>query len=300
MLKFFAVHKCPAACGLLAMALLSVSVVVSAQVYQWKDKDGNVHFGDSPPGGVHAKSVDLPPGPTADEVETAQNKLEAALSARELENAAAPKASVAEQPASGSKPIPEFACYTPIEQVLRGPTKAAYVPASANSVTDTQRQGARAILSSVSGQWSGSALELNCSGQIDAAKSEHFYFDVRSTGTWHKDQGLLALENKATGSRQRVNEIRVSYIQIDDSVYFREAKGDGTQNIGRTMTLRGNQAEGLYLDENSLAFMSTARSYIVMRTEIRHLRVSGRNLEYTELYFHSNLLTGSRVWTLSR
>jgi Domain of unknown function (DUF4124) len=299
MLRIFGVHKFAWAGALLALVLL-VSPLAAAQVYQWEDEQGNVHFGDAPPEGVNAKAVDLPPGPSDQEVESAQRKLEDALNAREKDNTVNSGATVPEHPARANQPVPEFACYTAIEQVLQGPTKAAYVPASPTAISDAQRRGARAVLSSASGQWRGTALELNCSGQIDAAKSEHIYFDVTSVGIWRKDEGLLALENKATGSRRRVNETRVSYIQIDDAVYFREAKGDGTLNMGRTMELRGNQAEGLYLDENSLAFMSTARSYNVMRTEIRHLRVSGRTLEYTELYFHSNILTGSRVWTLSR
>jgi hypothetical protein len=87
---------------------------------------------------------------------------------------------------------------------------------------------------------------------------------------------------------------------VGDALYYFDAKGDGNQTIDRTISLRGNKAEGLYLDKISLAFMSKRRSFHVMRTELRHLKVTGGKLEFTELYFHNNLLTGSRVWTLAR
>ena len=124
---------------------------------------------------------------------------------------------------------------------------------------------------------------------------------MQSTGTWRDDQGLLILENVATGSsRRRSVENRVSYIEIGDALYYFDAKGDGNQTVDRTIALRGNKAEGIYLDDTSLAFMSKRRSYHVMRTELRHIQIKGRTLEFTELYFHANLLTGSRIWTLQR
>ena len=285
---------------LLIFAVLLAPALVLGQVYQWEDEDGNVHYGDSPPEGAGAKSVDLPKGPSDEEVEQAQQKLQDALDTRKAGAAAAAEAAPAAVTPTTSRRPPEFACYTPIQDVLRGPTKAAYEPISPTALEGDRQRDVRKILASSKGLWRGSSVELVCSGQVDAPKTENLFFDVRSTGTWRDSQGLLILENKASGSRNRVNETRVSYMEVGDAFYYFDAKGDGSQTVDRTISLRGNKAEGLYLDSNSLAFMSKRRSFHVMRTELRHLIVKGRTLEFTELYFHNNLLTGSRVWSLMR
>lgn len=45
---------------LVAAVLLGFAVGAQAQTYRWKDRSGNVHFGDIPPPGVHATPLDLP------------------------------------------------------------------------------------------------------------------------------------------------------------------------------------------------------------------------------------------------
>ena len=44
--------------GFLAVLLL-VSSVGNAEIYQWRDKDGNLHFGDKPPPSADSKEVEL-------------------------------------------------------------------------------------------------------------------------------------------------------------------------------------------------------------------------------------------------
>jgi hypothetical protein len=293
------IRRSPGLQVFLAIFLL-IPAIAFAQVYQWKDADGNVHFGDKPPEDVDAKSMSLPKGPSDEEVEKAQQELQQTLDAREAANKVSPTSPTPSALERSNEPLPEFACYTPIEDVLRGPTQAAYVPINPTDVTDAQRRGARTILASAKGSWRGSSLELVCSGQVNAPRSEHLHFSVSSTATWRGSQGLMILENRARGSQRRSDEVRVSYIEVGDALYYFDAKGGGNRTVDRTIALRGNMAEGLYLDKDSLAFMSKRRSYHVMRTELRHLMVRGGKLEFTELYFHNNLLTGSRVWTLSR
>jgi len=291
-------------CSVIRIVLLSLILlpgIAVAEVYQWVDEDGNVHFGDSPPDNADAQTVDLPPGPSDQQVEQAQQRLQDALDARESDSAPAEVEGVDQAIAQPkARRLPEFACYTPIAEVLRGPTAAAYVPVTPTEVTDAQRKEARNILSRAAGRWRGTSVELLCSGHIDSARSEQLDFSVDSTGTWRDSQGLLILENRARGSRRRVDETRVSFIEVGDALYHFAAKGGGSQSINRTVAQRGNATRGLYLDDISLAFMSRPRNFNIVRTEIRHLKVSGNKMEYTELFFHNNLLTGSRVWTLSR
>lgn len=297
MIKVLKRVACP---GGFLFALILIPALCFAQVYQWVDEDGNVHFGDQPPADAGAQSVNLPKGPSDQQVEAAQQELQDALDARESESAAAPVSAPAATAQRSGQTVPEFACYTPIEQVLSGPVRAAYEPLFVKELNESQQRGVRTILASASGSWRGSSVELVCSGNIDAARSEKLNFSVRSTGTWRSKDSLLILENRATGSRRRGNETRVSYFEVGDLLYYRDAKGDGETTTDRTIALRGNKAEGFYLDEVGFAFMNRPRSFNVVRTELRHLQVKGNRLDYTELYFHQNLLTGSRVWSLSR
>jgi hypothetical protein len=288
---------CP---GGFVFALLLMPALCFAQVYQWVDEDGNVHFGDQPPADAGAQSVNLPKGPSDQQVEAAQQELQNALDARESESAAAIESAPEPTAQRSGQSIPEFGCYTPIEQVLSGPVRAAYEPLFVQELNGAQQSGVRTILASAGGSWRGSSVELVCSGNIDAARSEKLNFSVRSTGTWRSGDSRLILENRARGSRRRVNETRVSFFEVGDVLYFREANGDGQLTTSRTLALRGNKAEGFFLDDVGFAFMNRSRSFNVVRTELRHLQVKGNRLDYTELYFHQNLLTGSRVWSLSR
>lgn len=283
----------------MAVAALLLPALVFGQAYQWVDENGTVNYGDKPPEGVEAKPLNLPKGPSDKEVEKAQQELQNTLDARAAQSEQASKTPTASQ-SNERPPLPEFTCYTPILNVLRGPTQEAYVPIEPTAVTADQKRRVREVLSRAKGSWHGSSRELVCSGQIDAPNSEILKFDVRSMGTWREDQSMLVLENRQRGSRRRLDETRVSYIEVGEALYYFDAKGDGNLTVDRTISLRGNKAEGLYLDKTSLAFMSKRRSYHVMRTELRHLEIKGNRMEFTELYFHANLLTGSRIWTLTR
>ncbi|MEH6588739.1 MAG: DUF4124 domain-containing protein [Halioglobus sp.] len=281
--------------------LVIFSAASHAQVYKWVDENGKVHFGDSPPEAANAQAVDLPAGPSEKQVEQAQQELQQTLEARQQSDAVSTAAASDDVVTpTGPQPVPDFACYTPIEDVLRGPTRAAYTPIQPTEVTEAQKAKARSVLALAKGRWRGTAVELNCSGQVDAPRSQVLHFTVNSMGTWKPKESLLVLANSASGSRDRVSETRNSFIAVSDALYFFEAPGDSGATVQRTMAQRGNQAEGLYLDDISLAFMINRRNFNVWQRELRLLVVDGRKLTYTELYFHQNILTGSRVWSVSR
>jgi hypothetical protein len=50
---------------LAALALAALSAAVQAEVYKWVDKDGNVHYGDTPPPNVRPKPVNVVPSVSA-------------------------------------------------------------------------------------------------------------------------------------------------------------------------------------------------------------------------------------------
>ncbi|OOG21457.1 DUF4124 domain-containing protein [Thioalkalivibrio denitrificans] len=50
--------------------------IADAQIYRWVDEHGNVHFGDCPPPECPAVEVPVRPGPSKEELERAQERLE--------------------------------------------------------------------------------------------------------------------------------------------------------------------------------------------------------------------------------
>jgi len=46
------------------VALLTAAGLVGAETYRWRDPDGHLHFGDTPPPGVAAERVEVKPAPT--------------------------------------------------------------------------------------------------------------------------------------------------------------------------------------------------------------------------------------------
>lgn len=48
--------------GIALFFIILFSLPASAQIYQWKDKDGNIHFSDTPPSGVQSKEMKVREG----------------------------------------------------------------------------------------------------------------------------------------------------------------------------------------------------------------------------------------------
>ena len=68
---------------LLAIAALAVSAGAAAQMYKWKDKNGHVQYGDTPPPGVEATPMRAPAGgtpPPSSDAKKADGKAEKPLS----------------------------------------------------------------------------------------------------------------------------------------------------------------------------------------------------------------------------
>ena len=59
---------------LLALLLLALPIAAGAQVYRWKDKNGQVHYSQVPPPGAEARTLAPPPPPSASPNQDALNK----------------------------------------------------------------------------------------------------------------------------------------------------------------------------------------------------------------------------------
>ena len=73
----------------LLLLLALIATFALAQIYQWKDKEDKVHFGDVPPEDSEVEEVILPEGPSDEEIEAAWEKLLIMLESRQAQDAAA-------------------------------------------------------------------------------------------------------------------------------------------------------------------------------------------------------------------
>jgi hypothetical protein len=288
----------------LACALLLVPAIGLAQVYRWVDENGRVNFGDNPPEGVDAQLVDLPKGPSEAEVREAQEALQQTLDARRAADAAAREAAPGAETAPADIPPvpPDLACYTPIEEALRGPTRQAYEPIAPTALSADLQTRISDLLAAAKGRWRGVINELVCFGNLDNVRANTLLFEADTTATWDARQAQFILETNADGSDRGVEYID-HFLEVGDALYFNERRGSG-RGATPTIALAGNAVEGLFLGDGELAFMFKQRSFqsggSIVRTSVLHLKVGARTLELTELYFHNNILTGSRHWTLQR
>jgi len=71
-----------------------------------------------------------------------------------------------------------------------------------------------------------------------------------------------------------------------------------------TIAVEGNKVEILGLDRKLVSFLIKRRvptgGARIPRAGIRQLEVSTRSFKLTELYYHNEMLTGSRAWVLKR
>jgi hypothetical protein len=73
---------------LLVIGLLCASQAL-AEVYKWVDADGTTHFGDCPPPDCVFEEIEIPAGPSEEEIEAAEERLRNALEARRARDAEA-------------------------------------------------------------------------------------------------------------------------------------------------------------------------------------------------------------------
>ena len=59
----------------LGLSLLVIGTA-SAQLYKWVDEEGNVFYGDSPPADCRPQQIEVPPSPSAEDVQRSKEKTE--------------------------------------------------------------------------------------------------------------------------------------------------------------------------------------------------------------------------------
>lgn len=61
---------------LLVLLTVLVAGAAAAEIHKWIDKEGHVHYGESPPSGSQAKQIELPPAPSSEEIQRTKERIE--------------------------------------------------------------------------------------------------------------------------------------------------------------------------------------------------------------------------------
>jgi broad specificity phosphatase PhoE len=86
----------PSRLATLVAGLVAATLTIGA-IYKWTDKEGKVHYSDTPPPGEH-QVVTVAPGPTPEQQEQSRQRAQAIAESLQRERAAPPGAATSSQP----------------------------------------------------------------------------------------------------------------------------------------------------------------------------------------------------------
>jgi len=293
---------------LVPLLLLLASAFTLADTYKWVDESGEVHYGDSPPLGVDTQIVIIPKGPSQEDIERQLQQINDLLKKYEEERLLEPSITPAQTTNSHTRFPDEVACFSPLYDLVQGPSAEYYTPISPSSLVKKEQASLKNMLASIKtrGTWRGALFELECWGQSSERNSfptsRYKSTEVEMSTEWNKSESLLTLDFEIPYGHNLVYRLAV-----DDFLYFNEVRASN-------ITLRDdNKVELLSHQQDSAAFL--IKRYIPnrhhhrfgfnhhgtrLRGDIRYIEVSDRNLKLVELYYYDGVLSGSKTWLLSR
>ncbi len=293
---------------LVTLFLLFAGTLAVADTYKWIDDSGEVHYGDSPPPGVSSQRVFISEGPSQEDIERQQQQVKDLIKEYEQERLLEPSITPAQTTTSHTIFPDEVACFSPLSDLVQGPSSEYYAPISPSSLAKKEQNSLTNLLASIKtrGTWRGALIELECWGQplernafpIDKYKST----EVEMRTEWDKSESLLTLNFEVPYGHNLVYRLAV-----DGFLYFNEIRAS---NITKR---DDNKVELLSHQQDSAAFL--IKRYVPyqhhyhfnfhhhgtrLRGDIRYIEVSDRNLKLVELYYFDGVLASSRTWLLSR
>jgi|GEM_PF-3548172 len=300
--------------NLAVLLLLLICSVTVAEIYKWVDESGKVHYGDAPPPEeADTQSVEIPEGPSQEEVERAkqeaQERKEQYEKFLEKSGTVEPSDNASKEANNRAITPDNVACFTPLSDLVQGPSAEAYAPITPTSIGKSQKELLHDLFGQLKsrGHWRGIISDLECLGSSKEPKSRFRDFEVKISADWDTFESRLTLKADITGE-ETTNEYLIYRLEIGDALYFNDHKP------ATTIILDRNKVEVLALNQDILSFL--IKRYIpakvtvgqhgeISRTtrqrgEIRHLEITSRTLKLIELYYFNEMLMASRSWTLNR
>lgn len=285
------------------LLLLLTGGVTLAAVYKWVDESGRVHYGDSPPPQSDMQSVEVPEGPTQEDIERARQQMQEKI---EQYEGLSEEISPPEHPEKSSKQAgthlvtpDNVACFSPLSEIAQGPSAKSFTPIIPTSLTKAQQMTLIHLFKRMKAFWRGTISDLTCMGSSSEPRRKITNYDVRTTIDWDSHVSRLTFESDSEGRETHTVERIFQRFEVGDALYFTDHKQ------ADKIDLEGNKVEVLNITDNLVSFMIKRRVLTGGRVrrpqvEIRHLVFSGRAMKFIELFYHNELLTGSKVWSLDR
>ncbi len=275
----------------------------AGEVYKWVDEAGRVQFGDRPPPGVDARSVEMHKVPTPAEIERAKqrfdNRLEQARR-RVLEPPAQDAGAPASPAPSPSARNPQDApCFAPLADFVQSPAGVAFAPITPTVLSAEQRATLQVLMRRAEGRWVGRIEDVTCLGKPQAVAPRIVMLEVdEAAATWSPVDSMLVVDSQVAGEEQESQRLFIKF-RVADALYFNAVEAAGEINLA------GNKVELLSLDDGRLVFVLKNRAAGAgtsrpLRAEVRYWEVSGGSLSFVELYFRNEQLSGARRWVLGR
>lgn len=287
--------------NLVVILLILVVGGALAAVYKWVDESGRVHYGDSPPPQSDMQSVEVPEGPTREEVERARQEMQEKIEQyKGLSEAIRPP----DQPEKPSQQAVNLiatpdnvACFSPLSEIIQGPSSRTYTPIKPTSLSKAQQMSLQILFKRMEAFWRGKITDLTCMGSSSEPITKITDYEARTVIDWDSHIARLTLETDAVGRETHAVERFFHRLEVGDALFFTDHK------LADIVALEGNKVELLNITHNLVSFIIKRRYQTGShsrrpRTEIRYLEISGRTLKLVELYYHNETLTGSRVWAL--
>jgi len=288
------------------LALLALLVVgsVSGEVYKWVDEAGRVQFGDRPPPGVDARSVEMHKVPTPAEIERAKQRFDDRLeqARRRVIGPQAPDTGMPTTnppPAASARSPQDAPCFAPLADFVQSPAGAAFAPITPTLLSAEQRAVLQMLMRRAEGHWAGRISDVTCLGNPPAGEQRTVVLDVEdAAASWHPVDSMLVVDSQVSGEEQESQRLFIKF-RVADALYFNTVESAGQ------IDLTGNKVELLSLEDDRVEFLLKNRASgggtsRPLRTEVRHWAVSGSSVTFTELYFRNELLSGSRRWLLTK
>jgi predicted DNA-binding antitoxin AbrB/MazE fold protein len=284
--------------NLVVFLLFLMGGVALAAVYKWVDESGMVHYGDSPPPDSDVQSVSVPEGPTQEVVDRARQQMQEKI---EQYQGLSEKITDQDHPEKSSRhsetrlvSFDNVDCFSPLSDTVQGTSSGTYTPITAISRTETQQKTLINMFKRMESSWKGKITDLTCMGTSSEPKRKMTNYEARTKVDWDTRLSRLVMETDAVGRETHAVERLFQRFQVDDVLYFSDYKQAGT------ISLEGNKVEVLNITENAVSFIIKRRIQTrrILRAEVRYLELSDKTLKQIELYYHNDLLTGSRTWAL--
>lgn len=289
--------------NLVVLLLLLLGGGTLAAVYKWVDESGRVHYGDSPPPQSDVQSVEVPEGPTQEEIERARQQMQEKIEQYEglSEEISPPEHTEksSQQAATHIVILDDVACFSQLSEVIQGPSSETYTPIKPTALSKTQKKTLLNLFNRMEAFWRGKITDLTCMGSSSDPRRKITNYEARTTIDWDSHVSRLTLETDSVGRETHAVERLFQRFEVGDALYFTDYKQ------ADIIALEGNKVEVLNIAQNIVSFITkrhipTGSHARRPRAEVRHLEISGRTLKLVELYYHNEMLTGSRVWALDR